>query len=83
LGYVYFYAAIPHIVLEVLNAEEWILGARTIIGTNVDLGPQFLRALLLTTIWNNLPIILPIIFVVTAFLLIRRKRKRQKAHQTA
>jgi hypothetical protein len=74
--------AIPHIVLEVLNAEELILGAHTIIGTNVDLGPQYLPTLILRTIWNNLPIILPIMFVVTAFLLIRRKRKRQKAHRT-
>lgn len=74
---------LPSVVTKALNAEGWISEASTVIGTNVDLGPQFLRALILTTIWNNLPIVLPIIFLITAFLLIRRKRKRQQAYKTA
>jgi hypothetical protein len=67
---------VPSAVIEALGAEDLITGASTIVATNVDLGPQFLRALILHTIWNNLPIVLPIIFLITAFLLIRRKRKK-------
>jgi hypothetical protein len=75
-------APFPSAVIDALGAEDFITGASTIVATNVDLGPQFLRAFILFTIWNNLPIILPIIIFVTAFLLIRRKRKRQKEHKT-
>jgi hypothetical protein len=69
----------PSAVIEALGVKGLIGGAPTIVATNVDLGPQFLRTLILHTIWNNLPIVIPIIFLITAFLLIRRKRKRQKA----
>jgi hypothetical protein len=71
-------APFPSTVIEALGAEDFILAISTIVATNVDLGPQFLRALILYTIWDNLPIILPITFLIAAFLLIRRRRKRRK-----
>ncbi len=70
---------LPLAILEALGAQEYIEGAYTIVDTNVDLGPQFLRAAILHALWDNLPIIIIlVIFITVLLLLVRRRRKRRQ-----
>ena len=68
---------LPLLVVESLGVQEYFSDVYTIIDTNVNLGPQYLRAAILHGLWDNLPIILLITITITTILLVRRKRKQK------
>ena len=69
---------LPLSIVEALGVQEYIDSVNTIVDTNVDLGPQYLKAAILHALWDNLPIIIIIAVFITALLLLRRRRKQKR-----